>query len=522
MNPPTSSSVLLDSTVVREWYAQLAEASKTPGLVQHLVRRTGELLPRFVAYYDMLRAVPRRIRRALVRGRGLTLGRVALLLALCGAPLHAAVISVNGTTCTLADAIVAANTDTATGGCPAGSGQDLVRLDADVTLSASLPSLTSAMKVQAAAGSTVDGNGNPCFVVESSGDAVLKGLTVQNCVAFEGGAVLNKGTLTINRCRITGNSASYGGGVSNDGTGSNVGSLTIAGSDISGNTASDGGGGVATDYGVVKISDTTITGNSAAADGGGVHSYGGKVTLTNCTVSGNTASRGGGLVAGFYFTPDFDAAVLKIQKCTISGNVAAALGGGVFLYQRGALNLIDSTVSGNSATSVGGGVAADTWYGEGFLNVINSTISGNTVGREGGGIYLATAGPGGQRVTLKHGLISGNTASMVPEMSADNGPFTLTVDDYNLFGQNADAGVSGFTPGATDIVPGPGVTVNDILFPLANNGGPTQTHALVPGGPAVDAVPTGDGNCIGTTDQRGVSRPQGDGCDVGSFEVEAP
>src|SRR4029450_7299465 len=130
MNPPTSSSVLLDSTVVRAWYAQLADASKTPGLVQHLVRRTGELLPRFAAYYDRLRALPRRLRRALGRCRGLSLARGALLLPLCAGPLHPAPIFADETTCRLADAIRAAETDTATGGCPAGSGADLIVLDA--------------------------------------------------------------------------------------------------------------------------------------------------------------------------------------------------------------------------------------------------------------------------------------------------------------------------------------------------------------------------------------------------------
>jgi hypothetical protein len=102
------------------------------------------------------------------------------------------------------------------------------------------------------------------------------------------------------------------------------------------------------------------------------------------------------------------------------------------------------------------------------------------------------------------------------------GLVSLTVDNYNLFGSNNDAGVSGFTPGATDIVPGPGVLVSDILGPLGTNGGPTQTHALVPGSPAVDAVPISEGQCSGTRDQRGVSRPQGPSCDVGSFEMESP
>jgi hypothetical protein len=83
---------------------------------------------------------------------------------------------------------------------------------------------------------------------------------------------------------------------------------------------------------------------------------------------------------------------------------------------------------------------------------------------------------------------------------------------------DGNAGVAGFSPGATDIVPSVGVLLPDILHPtLANNGGPTPTHALVPGSPAIDAIPRADPGCTGT-DQRGVPRPQGAGCDVGAFE----
>jgi hypothetical protein len=81
-------------------------------------------------------------------------------------------------------------------------------------------------------------------------------------------------------------------------------------------------------------------------------------------------------------------------------------------------------------------------------------------------------------------------------------------------GINGDSGVYGFTPGPTDIVPN--VAVKKILAPLKNNGGSTLTHALVKGSPAIDAAPV-DANCP-ATDQRGVARPQGGGCDIGAVE----
>jgi len=86
-----------------------------------------------------------------------------------------------------------------------------------------------------------------------------------------------------------------------------------------------------------------------------------------------------------------------------------------------------------------------------------------------------------------------------------------------LFRFNGDAGVVGFSYGGSDIVPGVGVTLGRILAPLTNNGGPTKTHALVRGSPAVDAIPSADPGCTGT-DQRGVARPRGAGCDMGAFE----
>ena len=95
---------------------------------------------------------------------------------------------------------------------------------------------------------------------------------------------------------------------------------------------------------------------------------------------------------------------------------------------------------------------------------------------------------------------------------------TVTADDYNLFGANGASGVTGVTLGSTDIVPGPGVTVSKILGPLRDNGGPTETHALKARSPAVNAIPSADPDCTGT-DQRGISRPQGAGCDIGAFEL---
>ena len=116
-----------EARVRAAWQTQLAAAVKMPGLVPALVRHRHELLPRFTAYDTQLRALPRRVRRALQRQWRLPLAGIALMLALGQQPGLAATIPVGGA-CTLVDAITAANTDTATGGCPAGSGADTIVL----------------------------------------------------------------------------------------------------------------------------------------------------------------------------------------------------------------------------------------------------------------------------------------------------------------------------------------------------------------------------------------------------------
>ena len=115
-------------------------------------------------------------------------------------------------------------------------------------------------------------------------------------------------------------------------------------------------------------------------------------------------------------------------------------------------------------------------------------------------------------LTLNRSLISGNNAPTGPEIDSHG---SVTADDLNLFGNNGNAGVTGFTPGASDIVPS--VKLSKIIGPLKKNGGPTKTHALVKGSPAIDAIPSSDPACTGT-DQRGKPRPHGPGCDIGAFE----
>ena len=250
--------------------------------------------------------------------------------------------------------------------------------------------------------------------------------------------------------------------------------------------------------GNLTVRDLTLRGGVAPASaplGGGVFNFFGTLTLINSTLSGNSAFDSGG---GVFNTAN---ALLTLINSTISGN-SAPVGGGV--ANQGNATVTNSTLSGNSVGGSGGGV-----INGGNLTVTNSTLSGNSA-TAGGGVANTGA------ITLNRTLVSGNTASIGPEIRNIG---ITTPDNFNLFGHSGVAGVSGFTPGVTDVVPGAAVMLNNILSPLANNGGPTLTHALVTGSPAVDASPA-NGDCQ-PTDQRGITRPQGAACDIGAFEFTA-
>jgi hypothetical protein len=238
----------------------------------------------------------------------------------------------------------------------------------------------------------------------------------------------------------------------------------------------------------------------------------GNLTLYDVALSGGSALENGGGAFNF--------GTLAIKKSTISGNAANA-GGGLFNFY-GTMTIENSTISNNTANS-GGGI----FNLEGGINISNSTISANSANK-GGGISNS-AGFGyysfffNAALTLSHSLIAGNQANVAPEIENTE---SVTANNFNLLGTNGNAGVTGFTPGLTDIVPTPGVAVAQILGPLLDNGGPTQTHALVAGSPAINGGNTG--GCVNsagallTTDQRGFARPfNGRICDISSYEFQA-
>jgi predicted outer membrane repeat protein len=172
--------------------------------------------------------------------------------------------------------------------------------------------------------------------------------------------------------------------------------------------------------------------------------------------------------------------------------------------------LINSTISNNSSKLFGGGISA----GTSTLIVRSSTITQNTTNRDGGGIFINPAND--DLVAIDNTIIAKNfdidsSNGISPDIS---GNFDTSNSSYNLI---ADGTGSNFTNGVNgNIVGTSSDPIDPLLGPLQDNGGSTFTHALLPASPAIDAANPLNNEFI---DQRGVTRPQGSGFDIGAFEV---
>jgi beta-glucanase (GH16 family) len=278
---------------------------------------------------------------------------------------------------------------------------------------------------------------------------------------------------------------------------------------------------------VVAINDLVISDGAAAPQGGGILNFG-DLSLDRVEVTGNTEIGAG--PASFEFGGggiyNADGSTLNLTDSTVSNNSAINQpGGGIYGFFNATINITRSTVSGNFSGDVAGGLRS-----LGDVTVINSTFSGNTsTAWHGGGIFHTDG-----QLTVTNSTFTGNfapagTASgiLVATFGAPANA-TLTNNVLEETGGAFACAIEG--GGAATITSGGGNVISDgscnpvatdqpftdaLLEPLADNGGPTMTHALGAGSPAID---TADAGACPATDQRGVARPQGAGCDVGSVE----
>jgi hypothetical protein len=344
-----------------------------------------------------------------------------------------------------------------------------------INLASVLPDLNTNIEIQGPGANLLtvrrDTGGNyRVFKVNSGATVTLTGLTISNGALAgdynDGAGIENAGTLTLNHATVSGNyNNDQGGGIDNTCT------LTLNDSTVSNNVSSSGSG--------IRNRNT------------------GTLTLTNSTVSGNSGldwSWGGGIL---------NEGTATVTNSTISGNYVANSGGGILNY--GTLTLTSSTVSGNLGDGGGGGI-----LNPGTATVTNCTITGNS----GAWLYGPAGGiSNGGTLDLYNTVLSGNV--MYDDLrqvgkTPDDFDGTINSLGHNLIGSGGTT-YSGFDP--TDLL-----NVDPLLGPLQYNGGPTFTHALLPGSPAIDA---GDNTNAPVTDQRGVPRPQGLAPDIGAYELQS-
>ena len=279
--------------------------------------------------------------------------------------------------------------------------------------------------------------------------------------------------------------------------------LTIANGRAFGFYPDNEGAGVLNQYATVTLDNCTISENVAENDGGGICNDGtggaAIMGISNSTVSNNFAPYGGGICNDGRMK---GATLLQISNTTLSNNSAGSDAGAILNIAdtKGTATLSNCTISGNSAQFYGGGI-----HNVAGLTLSNTTFSDNSANFGGS---IAIANPVivsiGDTV-LKAGKIGGNIYN-------DGG--TVISRGYNLTSDNGGGYLNG---------PGDQINTEPLLGPLQDNGGPTLTHALLPGSPAIDA---GNPNFTPPPfyDQRGLGydRVKNGRLDIGSFEVQEP
>ena len=279
--------------------------------------------------------------------------------------------------------------------------------------------------------------------------------------------------VTLDNLVIQNGSFPSGAGIYNNGT------LTVNNSIFSGNTASIGGGAIQ-NSGSLTVNNSTFSGNTASIEGGAILNLAlDGSAITNSIFTGNISGNGAGVEN---YGP------LTVNNSTFSDNTASGEGGAILNDSSGASTVTNSTFGSNSANA-GGGIYN---LNLASLKIANSTFSNNTAGGASGG-GIANFGS----LLYDSTIITNSTGGDCVNSGTLNSASTNNLVE------------DGSCPAALSL------SGNPQLGPLANNGGPTQTFALLANSPAIDA---GSDTLCTSTDQRGISRPQGAHCDIGAFE----
>ncbi|MGH9917251.1 MAG: choice-of-anchor Q domain-containing protein, partial [Nitrososphaerales archaeon] len=358
-----------------------------------------------------------------------------------------------------------------------------------ITLSSTI-SITKNLTIQGPGANNLFVSGNnsvDVFSIASGKKVTISTLTIEDGPLL-GTSISNSGTLTLKNSNVSG---SDGDGVDNSGTlnvidstisGNAAGIFTDAGTvNVTNNTLSDNGEGISSSGGTTNVTDSTLSGN-----GDGVLPEGGTTNVTDSTLSGNdngifTDAGTVNVTTSTLSDSDEDGVfttggTTNVNRSTFSGNST-----GIFT-DGGTVSLGTSTVSGNYQY----GIAADA----GTTNVTNSTLSDDDNGTFNGG----------GTVNL--------TATILGDDAGGDCSGGVTDEGYNI---DDDSSCTFSATGSVNDSP----TLDSHLGPLAYNGGPTQTIAILSGSPAIDKVPAID---CPATDQRGVARTAP--CDIGAYDTD--
>ncbi len=384
------------------------------------------------------------------------------------------------------------------------------------------------------------------FEIHDPAEVVMDTLILIEGQEQLGAGILNHNLLTLYNLSIHDNAAvvppggsgsSGGGGIFNEN-----GTLTLIDTQIFSNTGDHGAGIHNFATAELIATNLTLAGNAAAGNGGGLwNNLAATATIDGLTIRLNTAGETG---AGIYNSGE-----LEINVATFEENVATLDGGGLFstpdgvsilydawftnnngrhggaVYNRGMTHLYRTGINNNSAMGAGGvgGLGGGAYNdASGSLLLRNVTVSSNMIvppfADGGSGIYNAG------NLVLEFATVAQNNADGLHNISAGEytirssilayhaegnctGPITPNSNGYNVDSENSCNFIE-----SSDLV-----DTNPLLAPLASNGGNSLTHLLNPGSPAIDS---GDPSKCTALDQRGVSRPQGAGCDRGAVEME--
>lgn len=345
----------------------------------------------------------------------------------------------------------------------------------------------------------------------------------------EFGGDASSGNISLLNSAVTGNSTA-GDGSEGGGIRAGRGTVSLIASTVSDNSTSgedSRGGGISTAAGIISLTNSTVSENSTTgtnADGGGIRTGAGDVSLSNSTLSGNSTSGGGAGGGGIFamgLSSNFTGNV-SLNNSTLNGNSTSGIfspGGGI-LISGGSVSVTNSTLSGNSTLGIissGGGIYSQ----GGNVSLTNSTLAQNSASNSAaGGISVSGSSPFGPlSINIENSIVADNTDNgTAPDLRLDSS--NVVTIDHSLIGDTTGSGITAMT-GTGNILNQPAM-----LGPLADNGGPTLTHALLPDSLAINA-----GNDAFAVDAEGVAlmndqrgpgfdRIFGSGVDIGAVEVQ--